>query len=119
MSQTITFKAFEHIPEMQNERHALWERFAKTQNERHALWERFFGVYVPDWRLQEGPPKTVQTVYFKRFWTFFGIPLEHPRSGHEKMDQRKWTPKSSHGDGAKYSFFQHILQIMLFGVHPL
>ena len=117
VAEIVASKAWERSGKTENERRAPWERFSKMENERRAPWERVFGLHVPDWSPQEGPPKTFQTFIFKCFWTFLGVPLEHPRSGRQKMDQRKWTPKSSHGDGAKYSFFQQILQIMLFEVH--
>jgi len=72
-----------------------------------------------NWCLQSGPPKTFKTFIFLGVLMILGVPLEHRKTRRPKMDQPKWTPKSSHGDCAKYSFFQQILNILFFGSRSL
>ena len=87
VAEIVASKAWERSGKTENERRAAWERFSKMENERRAAWERFFGLHVPDWSPQEGPPKTSQTVYLKLFLMFIGAPLKHPHCAHQKMDE--------------------------------
>ena len=58
-----------------------------------------------------------QTICFKLFLKFFGVPLEHPSCAHQKMDYPKWLPKSSQGNRTKHDFSGRILLILIFGIH--
>ena len=70
----------------------------------------------PDWSPKTGPPKMLQTIYFKMFWHIFGEPPERPLSAHQKLDERKWTPKSAQGDRTKHSFLNLFLLFLFFGL---
>ena len=61
--------------------------------------------------------------YMKKNITFITIltnaarPPWGPRMGRHKYDQPTLTPKSSQGNRTKHWFSQHILSILLFGIH--
>ena len=55
-----------------------------------------------------------QTFCFNMFLKFFGVPLEHPSRAHQKMEQPKWAPKSTHSECSKYLFFERLFRILVF-----
>ena len=74
-----------------------------------SLWSRLVSL--------KGSPQNIPTCCFYMFLKLFGAPLKHPSCAHQKMDHPKWTPKSSQGKRTKHSFFELILQTLLFGIH--
>ena len=112
-----------------DERRAARERFRQMQNERHAAWElsgkcktsaALHGSAPEKWKtsatlhgnaffvsmVQQGLPKGAPLKPSKPFkikclgvfWSSIGA----ADMATKKMDERKWTPKSAHLEGAKY-----------------
>ena len=71
----------------------------------------------PDWSSKMSPPKMLQTIYFKIVLNIFGVPPEQSLCALQKIDQPKWTPKSTQGDRTKHSFLSLFLLILFFGLH--